>query len=91
MTEKNDVCVLARAHETNLADRRGERPHQNPLDGVTGVRSVIVDQGEIMSLNREPDVITFGTVTIPTDRKSSPAERDAAAEAAYLNWRRRRK
>jgi len=88
-TAKNDATVLGRAQENDvpIVEAEADAAIQPELNGQPAeARSLIIDKGEIMSMNRELNVISFGVITIPIGRESWPDERDAL-EAAFLKWR----
>ena len=50
--------------------------------GVT----LIVDQGEIIAVDRNEEGITYAEITVPPPVSASPKERDAQ-ERRFLDWR----
>ena len=74
-SKRNDETVLARGRENGI-------PVVEANVGVT----LIVDQGEIIAVDRREEGITYAEITIPPPVQASPEERDAQ-EQRFLEWR----
>jgi len=74
-SEEQDRAVLSRGRESNL-------PVIEANVGVT----MIVDENEIVAVDREKEGVTFAEVTIPPPRKIDEAQRDTV-EREFLEWR----
>ena len=74
-SESNDQAVLSRGRENSV-------PVVEANVGVT----LIVDQDEIVSVDRAEEGITFGTIAIPPPREISAEVRDTQ-EQQFLKWR----
>ena len=74
-SKRNDETVLARGRENGV-------PVIEANVGVT----LIVDQGEIIAVDRNEEGITYAEITVPPPVSASPKERDAQ-ERRFLDWR----
>lgn len=74
-SKAQDEAVLARGRENSL-------PVVEANVGVT----LVVSEGRIVAVDREPEGITFGEIEIPARREADPDARDET-EAAFLAWR----
>ena len=74
-SKRNDETVLARGRENGI-------PVVEANVGVT----LIVDEDEIIAVDREEEGITYAEITVPPPVNASPEERDAQ-ERRFLEWR----
>ncbi len=74
-SKRNDETVLARGRENGI-------PVVEANVGVT----LIVDDDEIIAVDREEEGITYAEITMPPPAQASPEERDAQ-EQRFLEWR----
>jgi predicted amidohydrolase len=74
-SKRNDETVLARGRENGI-------PVVEANVGVT----LIVDEGEIIAVDRKEEGITYAEITVPPPISVSPEERDAQ-ERRFLEWR----
>lgn len=75
-SQAQDEAVLSRGNENQV-------PVIEANVGVT----LLVDQGEIIAVDRQEEGITFGEITIPPTAAPQPKRRDAV-ERSFLEWRR---
>ncbi|MBI4624637.1 MAG: carbon-nitrogen hydrolase family protein [Verrucomicrobia bacterium] len=74
-SESQDEAVLSRARENGLP----------VIEANVGV-SLIVSEGNVAVVQREPESIAFADIVIPAPLASKPAERDEE-ERKFLAWR----
>lgn len=74
-SKRNDETVLARGRENGI-------PVVEANVGVT----LVVDEGEIIAVDREEEGITYADITVPPPIAASPEKRDAQ-ERRFLEWR----
>lgn len=75
-SQAQDEAVLSRGKENQV-------PVIEANVGVT----LLVDQGEIVAVDRQEEGITYGEITIPPAADPQPKRRDAV-EQRFLDWRR---
>ena len=76
-SKRNDETVLARGRENGI-------PVVEANVGVT----LIVDDDQIVAVDRHEEGITYATITIPPPQAALPAKRDEQ-ERKFLEWRKR--
>jgi predicted amidohydrolase len=74
-SQAQDEAVLSRGQENQV-------PVIEANVGVT----LIVNEGAIVAVDRKKEGITFGTITIPSETKARPKQRDQV-EQEFLKWR----